>query len=263
MLLTAGLVWNCTAPEETKTTLLYYYTPYSYAPEFLNGQVKSVSERTYWATDNNGELQKGDLVTTEEKQAARFTLDFIAHFDMDGNINQVKYILDNNKFNFWNIENLDGKLVKASFIRDDTVRYYQKIEHEGLSETITNYRMPEDQLFRTYELIKNEAGIATQLDYYNAENEKLGYGTYELNDMNRVINYKRFNAKDSLLAQTKMTYGEDGFYLTLVSSDGNGIVDWDGKFEYLAYDERGNWTSSKTIHDGELKFIIERKYEYY
>lgn len=259
----AAFIWSCSTTETPKTTVLYYYTPYNYAPEFLNGQVKSVKESTYWVTENDGKLEKGALVTTKEKQAARFTLDFIAHFDVDGNISQVKYLLDDNKYNSWDIESLDGKMVKASFTRDDTLRSYQKIEYHDIGETITSYRMPEETHYRTYKATINEAGIVTKLEVYNADNEKIGYSLSELNENNRVMHFKRFNPKDSLLSQTKMTYGDNGFYDTLRSFDGNGEVNWDGEFEYLSYDEKGNWTSTKTVHDGELKFIIEREYEYY
>jgi hypothetical protein len=258
-----GLIWSCSTPETPKTTLLYNYTPYRFSPEFLNGQVKSVKERTYWATDINGTIEKGDLLTTQEKQDLRYTLDFDAFFDEDGNIIQCKYLLDDDKFNSWDIENVDGKMVKANFTMNDTIRTSQKIEYVNGAMLVSSYRMPENELVQKINFTLNESGVAKKVEWTNPEGELRGYYLFELNENSLITGNKRFNGKDSLLSYTNKTYDDKGFNTSIKSYDGNDEVNWDGKFEYLTYDEQGNWTSLRAANDGELKLIVEREYEYY
>lgn len=262
-LVLAGFIFCYSTPEKPKRTLLYNYTPYDYAPEFLNGQVKSVKELSYWAIDNNGTIEKGALVTTKEKNELRYTLDYIAQFDNDGNITECKYFLDDNKFNIWDVECSDGKVVKATYTGNDTLRGYQSIDYDGLNKKISVFRLPEDTLVRNVNVFNNKAGIVNRSEIYNHENELLYYELYKTNEINRITEFKRYNAKDSLLTVFHMTYNDKGFNSGLKSFDGNGDVDWDGKFEYLSYDEYGNWTSMLTSNDGELKFVMEREYDYY
>lgn len=264
ILFCTGLIWSCsTPPETTETTLLNLYTPYRFSPEFLKGQVKSVKERTYWAINNNGTIEKGDLVTTEEKRELQYTLDFDAHFDKDGNILQCKYLLDENKFNSWDIVIVDGKMVEATFTMDDTVRTTQEIKYANGTMTALSYRMPDKELVRETNIVLNEQGVTEKVEWSNPENELLGYYLFELNENNMVVGNKRFNAKDSLLSYAEYTYDDKGFNTSTKSFDAEGNVEWDGEFEYLAYDEKGNWTSMKASNDGELKLIFEREYEYY
>ena len=258
-----GLIWSCSTPDEPGTTLLSYYTSYNFTPEFLNGQLKSEQELSYWATENNDSYEKGAKLTAEELQELGWTLDCISSFDMDGNIVQTKYFLDDNRFNIWDVESLDGKIVKATYTGNDTVRSYQKLDYEGSTMMVSNYKLPEDELTRNFEITTNEAGIATKLELFTPENELISYFLYELNDENRVIGYKRFNAQDSLLTYSELTYNDEGFFTKHTSFDGEGKVLSGIDLEYLTYDDNGNWlTVIGAAFDGP-KLIFERKYEYY
>lgn len=263
ILVIAGLIWGFSTPEPTKKTLLSIFTPYNIVPEHLNGQVKSVKERSYWAVDNNGTIEKGKLVTTEEKRELRYALDFDAHFDKNGDVVQCKYILDDGKFNAWDIEYLDGKIVKATFTRDDTIRTSQKFEYLSNGLKIFTYKVPENELLRTTNSENNEQGFVKKLEWSNAENELLGYILFDLNELNRVTGYKRYNGTDSLLSYTEYTYDDRGFANSTKLYDTNGNIDWDGAYENLSFDEYGNWTTSTAINDGKLTLFCEREYEYY
>ena len=144
VLILAGLIWSCSTPEEPKTTILSYYTSYNFTPEFLNGQLKTVQELSYWTKENNDSYEKGAKLTAKELQELNWTLDCITSFDRDGNVVKTKYLLDDNKFNNWEVESVNGKMTKATFTGNDTVRSYQKIDYRESAMTVSNYKLPED-----------------------------------------------------------------------------------------------------------------------
>lgn len=263
ILILAGFIWSCSTPETPKTTRLSYYTSYNFTPEFLNGQLKTVQELSYWAKENNGTYGKGAKVTAKELGELNWTLDCISSFDKDGNVVQTKYLLDDNKFNIWKIESLNGKMIKATFTGNDTVRSYQKIDYLGSEMKVSNYKLPEDELTQKFDISTNEAGIANKLEIFSPEDELLSYFLYEINDENRVIGYKRYNAQDSLLFYSELSYNDKGFFTKHTTFDGEGKVLSGIEIEYLTYDDHGNWlTVTGAAFDGP-KLIFERTYEYY
>lgn len=255
--------WSFSVQKSSKTTLLSYYTPYNNAAEHLFGQVKSVKERAYWAVDNNGAIVKGKVVTTKEKNELGYTLDFDAHFDRNGNIVHSKYILDDNKFNSLDIDYLDNKMLKATYTSDDTVRYYQNIEYSNEKLKVSTFDALENKLVRTTDRKLNDEGFTRYIEWSNSEGELMGYTKYKLNELNRVIGYKRYNAKDSLQSYAEYTYSNNGFGQTTKAYDDNGNIVWDAVYENLTYDDHGNWTTSIAKNDGKLTLFFEREYEYY
>ena len=259
----AGLGWNCSTPDEPKTTILSYYTSYNFTPEFLNGQVKSVKEQSYWAKENNGTYEKGAKLSAKELQELRWTLDCISTFNIDGNIVKTTYLLDDNKHNTWDVESLNGKLVKATFTANDTTRTYQEIEYQDNNMLVSSYKLPENELTRNFAISCNDAGIAKKLELLSPENELLGYFLYEPNEENRIVAYKRYNAQDSLLTYSELTYNDKGFFTKNTSFDGNGTTISGIDLEYLTYDEYGNWLTVMGAATDGPKLFFEREYEYY
>lgn len=259
----ALLIWSCSTPEEPKTTILSFYTSYNFTPEFLNGQLKTVQELSYWATESDGSYEKGAKLTAQELQELGWTLDCISSFDRDGNVVKTKYLMDDNLFETWDIESMNGNMVKATFTSNDTARTYQMIDYEGSNMVVSAFKLPEDELTRHFNITTNEAGIANKLEMFNPKDELLSYFLYELNDANRVIGYKRYNAQDSLLSFSELTYNDKGFFTKHTTFDGEGNVLQGIELEYLTYDDHGNWlTVTGAAFDGP-KLFFERDYEYY
>ena len=260
----AGFVWSCSTPETPKTTVLNYYTPYNGTPEYLNGQIKSVKEISYRAIEKDGSFEKGDELTSKELNELGWSVDYITTFDTDGNVVQTKYMLDDNKFNTWDVESHNGKIVKATFTRADTVHYYHEIEYIGLNEKISQYSMPNDELTITYNVEKGENGIYNnKVEWFNPENELLGYNLFKSDENGRILGYKRFNVQDSLTTSTELDYNDKGFFTKQTISDGGGSVSSSIDLQYLTYDELGNWLTSVGALNNGPKLIFERTYEYY
>lgn len=255
-----------TTPEPVKTTALSYFTPYQIYPENLNGQIVSVEEMNYLATMVDGEVVKGELMTKEMRDSLKWSQNFTAYFNDNGEMTHIDRYYDDNDVRTWRIEFKDNLMIYAEWIRDDTVRYYyDSIEYKepGHISSSKYFRAPDDKHLYSYTYTTNEEGYWTGGNNFNAEGEKLRSYMMVLNEKNLTEDYKLFNENDSLLSEIKCTYNDKGFYTRAVFLSGTGEVRRTNDIEYTRYDEMGNWLESRIYDNGELISICERKYEYY
>lgn len=260
-------LFSCNTPktEQTATTVVQFYTFFADNPLFLNGKVKSVKYRTYWPINNNGAIEKGLLMTNAERDSMGFSYDFIAYFNEDGVLQKVE-ILDGDKvISYWETE-IEGKVISlAKQVEKDTVRYIHKYMYDEKFHEVAleNYRGVVDTLLNRHEVKTNEEGFITESKIVSNNGEVLIRYALTLDENSRYLERKHYNKDDSLIFHLKRNFNDKGFVASseiLVSSKSAG---YNNKFEYTAYDEKGNWKSLNYYGNGELKSVEELLIEYY
>lgn len=253
-------------PEIVYTTTMSYFTPYQVYPEYLNGQIVSVEEMNYLANMVDGEIVKGELMNKEMRDSLKWSQNFTAYFNENGEMTHIDRYYDENDVRTWRLKYRDNLVVYAEFIRDDTTRYYvDPIEYTELGFITSSkyYNAKDNELINSSIYTTNDKGFWTGGSNFNAEGEKLNYYTLDLNDKNLTEVYKLYNANDSLLSEARCTYNDKGFYTKAVYMRGDGEIRRTNDIEYTRYDEMGNWLESVIYDNGELMCICERKYVYY
>lgn len=259
------LISGCTTPETKRTTVLMDYSPYRDAPEFLNGQIKSVKEYNYWAVEDNGVMVKGEIISRQERDSILWSYDFTCLFDEEGLLNKTTYFADNKVFGEWNIEYTDKLISKAIWTVNDTVKFY-RINHHDENNYLSSgegYNGLTDSLAYNYLFKTNDAGFITESKVYNANNELLNRYTYLMDTRNLTNEFKRHNSSDSLIYKKLWTYNEKGFYITFKKMNANNEITRNYTVEYTKYDKMGNWTNLIINEEDRIRIITEREYEYY
>lgn len=258
---------TCSTPiqKPQATTVVQFFTFFQSHPLFLNGNVKSVKYRTYQPINNNGTIEKGDLMTNAERDSIGFAYDFIVYFNEEGILKKSELLDGDKVLSYWITEGEGQMISKAKQYKNDTVRYVFKYKYNENSHLIAakNYRGVIDTLLYRYEFIVNDDGFITETKVFSKNDENIFRYTFNLDENNRYIEQKNYNKKDSLVYHTKGMYDDKGFedsWEILVSSKSAGTK---YKIEYTAYDEKGNWTSLNYYKNGELKSVEELIIEYY
>ena len=262
MLLTA-----CNTPEAElpSTTVVQHNTIFTTNPLFLNGKVKSVEYRTYWPVENNELIEKGELMTIEERDSIGFSYDFIAYFNEVGLIDRVETVDGDKVLSYWDTE-YEGKIIYTDKqYRNDTIRSVHKyIYDDNLQlKEVENYGSDINTLINRYEINTNDDGFMTEIKVITVNDEFFGRYTFNLDENNRYIEQKNYNSSDSLIYHKKGIYNDKGFaesWEILVSYNSAGDK---FKHEYTDYDEKGNWTKMNYYNNGELKSVEVLIIKYY
>lgn len=256
---------NTPTPKPQATTVIQFFTFFQNNPLFLNGKVKSVKYRTYWAVKNNDAIEKGDLITNEERDSIKFLYDFFAHINEEGVIEKSETLDGDEVLSYWEIE-IEGQVFTlAKEVVNDTVKSVAKYKYDENSHMVAVdvYRGGIDTLLSHYEVTTNEDGFVTKYNSLSKEDEVLYRYTFDLDENNRYIEQKNYNKKDSLVYHRKIIYNDKGLESDseiMVSSKYTGDK---YKYEYTAYDEKGNWTRMNYYSNGELISVEELEIEYY
>lgn len=259
------IISACTTPETQKTTVLDHYSPYSYTPEFLNGQIKSIKEFNYWAIENNGSMIKGDIISHEERDSIKWSYDFTCWYDETGLMNKLTYYIGNKKTGEWDIEYANNLFSKASWIKQDTVRTYHIISNDENNHLsgIKNYNGITDSLSFKYEFVANNDGFITEAKSYNSKDEFKGKYTFLRDEENLTKELRSYDSSDSLKFKYIWTYNDKGFHVSYKKSNANNEILASYTIDYIKYDEMGNWISIIIKKSEDIIILAEREYEYY
>jgi hypothetical protein len=251
------------APKPQATTVVQLFTFYQTNPLFLNGQVKSVKYRTYWAVKNNDAIEKGALMTNEERDSIGFVYDFHVYFNEEGVIEKSE-TLDGDEVLSYNEIEIEGPVFTlAKQVVNDTVKFVSKFKYDENFHMVAvdRYRGGIDTLMYHYEVFTNEDGFFTKYNLLSKEDEVLYSYTFNLDENNRYIEQKNYNKKDSLVYHIKRIYSDIGLDSEIIVS--SKYTDYKYKYEYTAYDEKGNWIRTNFYRNGELISVEELEIEYY
>ena len=260
------LIFISCSQKKTETTVLSWGTPYTNTPEFLNGNLKEVTQNSFWAVMKDGKVEKGALLTKKDNRDSGMMAGFHALFNDSGKLIRCDLYGDNQKVD-WSIVNdfNNGRVEKENWIRNDTVfsnalfRYNDK----GLIDSIRNINPLTDTTKSILVFTTDEKGNYVRMDAFDSKGRPTFYGLATVDAGGRVTKLSFYQAKnDSLQQQQEYTYNEKGFCESYKSFDKNDklIITLTGEY---AYDDKGNWVKTVWSKNGKVWEIDERSYIYF
>ena len=264
IMLLAATVVGCNQKEQPKNTILGLGTPYIFANEFMEGQVKVVKEILYWAKNENGQIKKGDLIIWKELDSLGFSHNFTASFDENGQIVGCNYFDEKGKvINRWKGMFENGILIKASIFSHDTNTFTVKYKYNELGWlTETSYLNPgNDTLLSKWAFGNDDKGLYFKIEYFNFKDEFRGRNLLSRNEIGRIIKREYFNRNDSITYYENLTYNDRNI-LESQERFSRGISNVKWSYAYT-YDTKGNWITAICSKDGKPMIFGERSYTYY
>ena len=258
------LVTGCTQPQpEAQQVEFGMYTSYYLFPETLNGKVKEVIEKTYFAVEEDGAYQKDIPLTVEARDTIGWTLDFKLMFDENGNMVESYNIDENDKvLESWKVSVEDNKMIEAAFTKNDTLTTVSRMTYNeaGVLTKVENFRMPADTLAYYADVITDENGNTIEWHSHNWQ-VPAGKHMFTVNLEGKRTGYKFFNKEGEQTFEQQYTYNDKGHMIkqVMINREGKEFV---SEYDYQAYDEHGNWTSYVAHTDGPA-LITERIISYY
>lgn len=251
--------------------------------EKLNGKVKSLTEYSYAAIQNNGKIEKGP----RENEAMS---DFQNKYGEHGNIierNEYKpdgSLLGSYSYKFGS----NNKIISGT-----EMRYYDgKITSKNLPKYEDGNRVSgsiytaDGKIDRKYTSKNDKEGNRTELEFYDAKDSLVSRGTYKYDKDGNGIESKLYNPDGSEHSKVTFKYDKDGneieaiytskdgnfdyHYISKYDKDGNKlerkIYDLEGNLKYrytYQYDKYGNVTERSAFNqEGKLKNKLANSYEY-
>jgi hypothetical protein len=260
------LVFSGCSQKNTKTTVLQWGTDYSNTPEFLKGNIKEVTQNTFWAVEKDGKIEKGALLTMKNNRDSGVLSGFHAIFDNSGKLISCDYFGDNQKIN-WSIANdfKDGKVAKENWIRNDTVfaKSFFSFDDKGFIDSIRMMNALADTLNALLVLTNDERGNFTRMDNFNSKGHLSNYGLFTIDEAGRVTKAAWYLPKnDTIQGQQFYAYNDHGFCDSFKAFDKTNklVIAVTGA---LTYDDKGNWTRVVWSKNGKPWVMDERSYIYY
>jgi hypothetical protein len=257
---------GCTVQQEPEpVTEIGWFTPYVITPEFLNGQVKTLDQRTYRARLENGEIVQGERITLKERDSLGWSYDFTAHFDPEGMILSVDYLDDNAESYGYNaVETREGRYVRSEWIENDTLRQYSLFQYDDEGQLIRSetFRADVDTLMNSLSFETNENGLVIGGQWMNYLDEPDDSWSFEPDENGLVTYWERKNRDGNILSWGKMTYNEQGMATAMqIMRRDSTIID--NVIDYIEMDEKGNWLKAVYYKNGEPDGMDIRKIVYY
>lgn len=240
------------------------FTPAYLAPEILNGQVKEIYERNYFANEEAGTIMKGDRLTLAARDSIGWTLDFHVIYDEKGHLLLSEEIDENDKTIDRSVLSYEeGKMVKADFFQNDTLKNITKpvYDETGILRTMERYRVPEDTLVLRVQLIRDSDGNIVEWDFFNPDNELTGKYVFSLDENGKRTGYRYINKDGDQTFEQQYSYNDAGFMemQVLINREGERMV---AEYEY-EYDDMGNWILCKGKTPEHPDIVAERIISYY
>jgi hypothetical protein len=266
MLVAMAALFACKSQKSREKTTLGDLTPWQDYPELLNGNVKEVQELNYWAVDQNGVVEKGNLITTKERDSIGWSYDFTAQFNEAGQVLKSSTLDENGKIlSSWVVTIDSGKYTAADYTWKDTIRNHAKIvqDEKGNIVEALMYKPGNDTLQGRYVNTYDEAGNRVLSQWMNIKGEKGGYQASTWDANHHKLEVKFFNKKDSLTLSYVMTYDEKGFMNSQKVYNGKQELKGDMTMTSKDFDEKGNYLQTVTYKDGKPYILTVRTYTYY
>ena len=220
-------------------------TPQS-SDSILKGKVKTITEYNYEGTEINGVIQKTSLNHTS-----------VIKYNVDGQIT--------NEGSYTYLYNDKGKLIEKRISENEVFKY--KYDEKG--NILEGNFYFKDQI-QDKEIYKTDAlGRITETKYYNPDHSLRTTSYNKYDNLGNLVEVQ-FKESDGNIAGT-ITYKYDQ-NRNLIQENFNdnppSSKDFRAKYEYLKFDQKGNWTEMLEYNSGSdyidrLESIVEREIEYY
>lgn len=260
------LTTSCQNNKPAQFTILGLGTPYVTYPEVLNGKVKSMTEKNYWALPEGDSYKKGNPLTQADRDSlGGWTDDFSADFDQNGNLITCTGFNESDKTIWKNeafIEN--NRIVKRNYFRNDSLLSYDlyTYDKDGFMSDCSRMRTGVDTLIRKYSIKNNKEGYPTELQVSNSKGVNTEKWVYGYNDQNRFQSFKVLDMEGKPKTMHEVKYNDKGKLSELVMKDKDNhiIARNDATYEY---DKMGNWVKAFVKDQKNRTVIEERSYTYF
>lgn len=262
--LTAFLAAGCQQPEpEVHSVEIGLFTPYAVFPDILNGKVKEVTEKNYWAVEKDGKYEKGEIITEAARDTMGWTNAFRVMFDENGNLLKCENLDENDIIMNAEILSIkDNIAISVELVQNDTLRNitHLKYNEAGILDKFERYRMPEDTLVWYVMVMTDENGNMIEWEFFNPSDEATGKYVLTFNPEGKGTGYKYFNKEGVVTVEQKYTYNDVGQMSeqTVITKDGYKNIT---TYEY-EYDKMNNWIKA-VAKTGNQVIIEERTITYY
>lgn len=257
---------GCKNSKQREFTLLGEGTPYSNSPEVLDGKVKSVIEKSYWAVPEGDAFIKGNPFTKADRDSVGgWTDDFEAVFDAEGDVTVCTGLNESGK-SIWKNENVkENKLIaKRNFYRNDTLRFYDQFKYgtNGFYTKASRLRAGVDTVMMKADFKTNGVGYPTEVQLFNSKGDSIELLTYAYDEQNRFINFKILDKGGKPSFQYEVKYNDKNKVSELNLRDKENKIT---AANYMTYecDKKGNWIKA-IVKDLKNRVVIEeRSYTYF
>jgi major membrane immunogen (membrane-anchored lipoprotein) len=266
-LISVAIVFGCTTEKpEGPTTKVGRFTPYWLSPEVMKGQVESVEQRAYWATEEEGKIIQGALIGSKERDSINWSDDFIVKFDSLGLPVKVKFLNGEGEvYGYFKIHSEEGRYVKSKWVnaKTDSVDSYSKHMYDDAGNMIKveQYRAYVDTLINTFDAEHDERGRWTGGQWTQHDGEPGNTLSIVYNEAGLVTSWENTNPEGEV-ASAKMTYDENGWVILMEITERDGettVVEE----KYTEVDEKGNWLQMVSYEEGKIVGMDVRTIKYY
>ncbi len=266
ILLLIFCLYGCQQVEKpVVTTELGLLTNYNFQPQILHGQVKSVSEKSYLVSEENGEFVKGELLSDSLRNKIPWSWDFTAEYDRDGVVTWVEYYEDAGPSDHWEIESESRAVTKASHFSKDTLGSYFLMKNDANGHIVSAERFTAgvDTLTDRYGYVCNEMGRWIEVTSLNLDGSLDRKYTWDYNEENLLLERDWYDAADSLLGKNIYEYDDQGNFIGRQLLNGDMSMYAHETHQCIKSDDMGNCLQTVYWLDGELTAIDERTITYY
>jgi hypothetical protein len=228
----------------------------------LNGDIESVKFTQFEAIVKDGKLQKQLIESSDE----------IAYLDNQYLFNEKGMIHTHIQYisNRMTRKHVYGYDIKLNIISKKYYDYSGKLVNESHFEHVINENgdlVEEKEIINGKHIDRNV--VVTVFQNQNVI-EKINYvgnlisdkKTFKYNKSNRIIEEKHLLADNESYMIVKKYYNEKGNMIKTVMLDENSETISFENYEYLKYDDQGNWIEVITSGKDGLKFLIENEIIY-
>ncbi len=214
------LFTGCKEQQPAVKTELGFLTPYPYsiAPQYHYGKLKSIKEENFWAVEKDGQIEKGNLLTDKDREdSIKWTGDFEAFYNEEGVLPKINYFDDDREARgFWVTTIENNKIIRGDWTYEDTARYYFKLSYDeqGNFSESKGYRAMSDTLLNTYLFKTDQNGNILETITQNYLGEITYKITYQWNEEGLMTEQNNFAKGDSLTYARRFTYNEQGYIIT-------------------------------------------------
>jgi len=258
------LLAGCSTKKSKVVTILCWGTQYSDYPEVLNGSVKEIKTNSYWAVENNGQIEKGAMLTLKEHNNNGLMQDFHAFYDVSGVLLKHDFLGDNSQVQWSHVNEIkNGRVTKENWVRNDSIIGYALFNYNGngfITDIPMRSSLPDSSNGKLV-LTCDEKGNMTQMKVFNSRDIFTSRTEYKWNEAGKMTQEETFMANDSLQSKIEITYNDHGFF-DKVKVYNKGEIVFDGSSSYT-YDQKGNWIKAVWNKTAKPWIIDERTYVYY
>lgn len=265
VLCAAFIAGSCTNKKPVATTLLGDYTPYDSYPEKMAGKVEKVVEKNYWGVAEGDTYVKGNPVTVNDRDSLPWTYDFVANFDINGNLTSCTNTDENGKtIDSWVLTLTDGFLSRAEYLKDDTLRMYNKLtcNEDGKITELLTYRPVVDTLVNSWRVIGDASNDTVIYQGMNWQGEPTLRYVVIYDSEGRYESLNLQPAEGGIRKLISAVYNDQGKVSELRIYDKEENVKASNFISY-EYDKTGNWVKAIVKDDKGNVIVEEREYTYY